>query len=286
MTTTPGAATRWRSSTRRWRRRSSGRISPRRRWSSWLPMRFWPRRSRSSTRSPTCASTRAPTCWRSRAGWGWTERIGPQFLKPGIGFGGSCFPKDVSALKQLAGNSGYPLPAAHGGDRGERAAEAPGGRQAAEAPWTRWRASESLCWASLSRPTPTTCARRRRSCSPPACRQPAPSVSAYDPIAQDEARALLRGVRLADSALDAVAGSRRLRARHRVAGVPRAGPPPRARADDQWQRDRRRPQLHGLRRGPQRRASSTRAIGRGAGDRDRRQPIRSGGVGARRHRPS
>ena len=40
-------------------------------------------------------------------GVGLDHRLGPHFLRAGIGFGGSCFPKDVTSLKQLAGNSGY-----------------------------------------------------------------------------------------------------------------------------------------------------------------------------------
>ena len=40
-------------------------------------------------------------------GMGLDERIGPRFLEAGIGFGGSCFGKDVSALRKLAANTGY-----------------------------------------------------------------------------------------------------------------------------------------------------------------------------------
>jgi len=38
---------------------------------------------------------------------GLDKRIGKDFLNAGIGFGGSCFPKDVSAFINVAENSGY-----------------------------------------------------------------------------------------------------------------------------------------------------------------------------------
>ncbi|MET0206018.1 MAG: UDP-glucose/GDP-mannose dehydrogenase family protein, partial [Thermoleophilaceae bacterium] len=40
-------------------------------------------------------------------GMGLDDRIGPKFLRAGIGWGGSCFGKDVLSLRQMAANTGY-----------------------------------------------------------------------------------------------------------------------------------------------------------------------------------
>ncbi|WP_019947793.1 UDP-glucose dehydrogenase family protein [Hymenobacter aerophilus] len=44
-----------------------------------------------------------------RRGIGSDARIGPKFIYPGIGYGGSCFPKDVKALIKTAQENGYQM---------------------------------------------------------------------------------------------------------------------------------------------------------------------------------
>jgi len=48
-----------------------------------------------------------------RQGIGSDPRIGYQFLYPGVGYGGSCFPKDVKALQYTATQLGMPLQLIH-----------------------------------------------------------------------------------------------------------------------------------------------------------------------------
>jgi UDPglucose 6-dehydrogenase len=139
-------------------------------------------------------------------GMGLDDRIGSKFLQAGIGFGGSCFPKDVDALKQLAGNSGYhfqlltavievndlqkrrvigKLHKHLGGLAGKRVA---------------------LLGLAFK---PNTDDMREASSLVLSARLQADgaSVVAFDPVAEEQARALVRGISFADSPLGAVEGA-------------------------------------------------------------------------------
>src|ERR1700754_4107680 len=55
--------------------------------------------------SNLCEATNANVEQVAR-GMGLDSRIGPKFLRPGIGYGGSCFPKDVAAFRSVADQMG------------------------------------------------------------------------------------------------------------------------------------------------------------------------------------
>ena len=133
-TTATGPATPSSSSTRRSTRRSCAPTSARPRWSSSPPTPSWPRRSRSSTRSPTSARRPAPTWSRSPAGMGLDDRIGAEVPAGRHRLRRLVLSQGRHGAQAARRQLGLPLPAAELGDRGQRAPEAPRDGQAPEAP--------------------------------------------------------------------------------------------------------------------------------------------------------
>ncbi|HWE32161.1 MAG TPA: UDP-glucose/GDP-mannose dehydrogenase family protein [Solirubrobacteraceae bacterium] len=139
-------------------------------------------------------------------GIGLDERIGPHFLKPGIGFGGSCFPKDVSALKQLAGNSGYHFQLLTAvievNELQKRRVIAKLQQHLGSLVGTK------VALLGLAFKANTDDMREASSLVLSARLQAdGATVRAYDPVAEHEARKLMVGVEFADSALDALEGA-------------------------------------------------------------------------------
>jgi UDPglucose 6-dehydrogenase len=139
-------------------------------------------------------------------GMGLDQRIGNSFLKPGLGFGGSCFPKDVSALKQLAGNSGYhfQLLTAVIEVNELQKRRTIGKLQKHLGPLV----GKTVGLLGLAF-KPNTDDMREASSLVLAARLQADGakVRAYDPVAEAEARKLMIGVEFADSAIDALSGA-------------------------------------------------------------------------------
>ncbi|MFZ0040206.1 MAG: UDP-glucose/GDP-mannose dehydrogenase family protein [Solirubrobacteraceae bacterium] len=137
-------------------------------------------------------------------GMGLDQRIGRHFLKPGIGFGGSCFPKDVSALKQLAGNSGYHFQLLTAvievNELQKRRVVSKLQKHLGSL------VGRKIALLGLAFKANTDDMREASSLVLSARLQAdGAKVSAYDPVAEEEARKLMPGVAFADSALDAVA---------------------------------------------------------------------------------
>ena len=92
-------------------------------------------------------------------GVGTDSRIGPRFLNPGIGYGGSCFPKDVMAFRSVARECGYDFRLLDEVMRINEDQRQRFLRKVRSALWTL-RGKNLACSASPSRAAPTTFANR------------------------------------------------------------------------------------------------------------------------------
>ena len=139
-------------------------------------------------------------------GMGLDHRLGSHFLRAGLGYGGSCFPKDVQALKQLAGNSGYHFQLLNAvievNELQKRRVIA---KLEKHLGTLRGRAVALLGLAFK----PNTNDLREASSLVLASRLLAEGarVRAWDPVALDEARSQLRGVELVEALEEAVRGA-------------------------------------------------------------------------------
>jgi UDPglucose 6-dehydrogenase len=139
-------------------------------------------------------------------GIGLDDRIGPKFLQAGVGFGGSCFPKDVTALKQLAGNSGYHFQLLNAvievNELQKRRVIAKLEKHLGSL------VGKTIALLGLAFKPDTDDMREATSLVLSARLQAAGAkVRAYDPIAEDEARTLMPGLTFADGTLDCVTGA-------------------------------------------------------------------------------
>ncbi|HSD23603.1 MAG TPA: UDP-glucose/GDP-mannose dehydrogenase family protein [Solirubrobacterales bacterium] len=139
-------------------------------------------------------------------GMGLDPRIGSRFLNAGLGFGGSCFPKDTQALKILAGNSGYHFQLLNSvievNELQKRRVMAKISKHLDSLVGTR----VALLGLAFK---PDTDDMREASSLVLAARLngEGATVAAFDPIARERARELLPGVEMSDSAMDALEGA-------------------------------------------------------------------------------
>jgi UDPglucose 6-dehydrogenase len=145
-----------------------------------------------------------------RVGIGSDPRIGYHFLYPGAGYGGSCFPKDVSALIRTAEESGVDLKVVRAvQDANER-------QKGVVAEKVVRRFGDGLAgrrfaiWGLAFKPNTDDMREAPSRVVLDALMRRGASVCAYDPVAMDEARKIYQGVKavsFAGSAMEAAEGA-------------------------------------------------------------------------------
>jgi UDPglucose 6-dehydrogenase len=129
-----------------------------------------------------------------RQGIGSDPRIGWQFLYPGVGYGGSCFPKDVRALRFTAERAGAPLKVLGAVEAANETQK----RVLVDKIVARFGSDLSrrrfALWGLAFKPNTDDMREAPSRVIIDALLQRGASVAAYDPVAMDEAKRILGGV--------------------------------------------------------------------------------------------
>ena len=137
-------------------------------------------------------------------------RIGYHFLYPGVGYGGSCFPKDVQALLRIAGEAGMPLHVMEAVERANAAQKLVLGAKIMKRFGADMTGLHFALWGLAFKPNTDDMREAPSLALVQELLARGASVTAYDPVAMDEARKLLKDearVRFAASPMAALEGA-------------------------------------------------------------------------------
>ncbi len=145
-----------------------------------------------------------------RRGIGADPRIGYHFLYPGVGYGGSCFPKDVQALLRTAGEAGIHLHVMGAVERANAAQKQVLGKKILKRFGEDLQGRNFALWGLAFKPNTDDMREAPSLVLVAELLAHGAKVTAYDPVAMDEARKIFKSeprVRFADSPMAALDGA-------------------------------------------------------------------------------
>jgi UDPglucose 6-dehydrogenase len=145
-----------------------------------------------------------------RVGIGSDPRIGYHFLYPGAGFGGSCFPKDVSALIRTAAENGVDLKVVRAVEEANERQKGVLAEKIVRRFGERLEGRRFAMWGLSFKPNTDDMREAPSRVVIAALRARGAEVVAFDPVAVEEARHIFSGdpgVTFAGSAMEAVKGA-------------------------------------------------------------------------------
>ena len=145
-----------------------------------------------------------------RRGIGADPRIGYHFLYPGVGYGGSCFPKDVQALMRTAGEAGMNLLILDAVERANAAQKQVLGGKILKRFGADLKGLHFALWGLAFKPNTDDMREAPSRVLVAELLARGASITAYDPVAMPEARHIYQAesrVRFADSPMAALAGA-------------------------------------------------------------------------------